>query len=161
VLIADKVAWAEDKYSGLGNKILKDAQVKNLLNKLDAAIKSTYNCMLEVGVVRECTKCALHTGSCCGKGIDDRYDEITLLINRLFGVELPSKRADPESCFFLGPNGCTLKAREVICVNYLCEKILRSIDPKKINHLQMVVGEELETLFILKERIRKILGGYS
>lgn len=137
--------------------ILKDEQVRSLLNKLDTAIRSTYNSMLEVGVVRECRECALHGGSCCRKGIDDRYDGTILLLNRLLGVELPSKRAEPEDCFFLGPNGCTLKIREVICVNYLCERIVKCIDHQKIIYLQTVAGEELETLFILKERIKKII----
>ncbi len=154
--IEDKIAWVERKYSALGNIISKDSMIKSLLNKLDSAIRSTRRYMLEIGVVDICRECALQGGSCCKKWVENEYDEIVLLINRLLGVNLPTKRFEPEGCFFVGPNGCVLKAREVICVDFLCDKILKHIGEKEIQ-LRIIEGEELETLFILREIVKKAI----
>lgn len=89
------------------------------------------------------------------------YDEVLLLINLLLGKTLPEKGYDPDSCYFLSEHGCSLRAREVICVNYLCSNIYKAIELEKIIQLQKVVGEELKTLFILKEGIKKKINQFN
>ncbi|MBA7644220.1 hypothetical protein ES703_51962 [subsurface metagenome] len=91
----------------------------------------------------------------CSMGI--KYDGWLLLINLLLDVRLPKKRHDKESCFFLGEGGCLLKARHVICVNYLCKKITDQIDPHKLNALREKEGVELDILFLLNERLKIVL----
>jgi len=154
--IEDKIVQVERKYAVLGNIMLNDAEIRHLLNKLDSAIKSTRKYMQEIGVTEVCRECALQGKSCCKKWVENEYDEVILLINRLLGVDLPTKRFDPKGCFFVGPNGCVLKAREVICVDFLCEKILKHIGKKEIQ-LQIIAGEELETLFTLREKVTKVI----
>ena len=156
--IEDRIAWAERTYSLLGETILKNEQVRNLLDKLDSAIDSTRRYMLEIGVVDVCRECANQNAVCCKKWVENEYDEVTLLINLLLGVSLPKKRYYPDRCFFLGPNGCLLKAREVICVEFLCEKILKHIGEKEIR-LREIAGEELETAFVLSELVKRIVRG--
>lgn len=96
-------------------------------------------------------------GSCCGAGLEDKYDGILLLINRLAGIAVPGRRQDPGNCFFLGEKGCLLLARHVICVNYLCKKITDRVAHEALIDLREREGEELNTLFQLHERILRLL----
>jgi len=70
---------------------------------------------------------------------------------------LPKERYKEDGCFFVGERGCRLRAREVICVNFLCERVKRRIGLEGEIELQRVAGDELETLFRLKELIRRRL----
>jgi len=106
--------------------------------------------------VDECRDCEEREGgSCCGAGLENRYDVSLLLTNLLLGVKLPKQGHEPSSCFFLGAQGCVLRARHVICVNYLCKKISDHIDAKRIAALRAKEGVELELLFHLQEEIKK------
>ena len=79
------------------------------------------------------------------------------MINLLLDSRLPKERYDTSSCFFLGSTGCLLRARHVICVNYICKKITHRIDQNKINDLREKEGEELNILFLLHEHIKQVL----
>jgi len=136
--------------------LLQDKKIQDLIVQLDKGVEATWGEMASVGVVRECTYCALNGGgSCCGAGMEKMYDEILLLINLLLGKTFPEQANDPSSCYFLSERGCTLRAREVICVNYLCQRLYKNIEREKLIHLQRITGEELKTLFILEECIKK------
>ncbi|MFP4559148.1 MAG: hypothetical protein ACLFO6_06605 [Archaeoglobaceae archaeon] len=155
--ITEKIAWAEDIYSKFGDLILRDSEVQRLLNILDRSIDATYTEMETAGTLEECTKCAQKTGSCCSRKIDKMYDKRTLLINRLMGVELPKEREIEDGCFFQGMNGCKIRAREIICVDYFCPRMYDIIEREKMVRLQNVAGEEHETLFKLSDRINTLL----
>jgi hypothetical protein len=45
----------------------------------------------------------------------------------------------------------------VICVNYLCNKITDRINPQKLKALREKEGIELDILFRLNERLKKVL----
>lgn len=151
-----KIAWAEKRYHEVMGELLGDQEIPVLLDKLKGAIHASHKEMAEAGVVNECRDCEEREGgSCCGAGLENRYDGSLLLINLLLGVKLPRQGYDPSSCFFLGAQGCLLLARHVICVNYLCKKITERIDAEKIAALQEKEGVELERLFHLQERIKK------
>jgi hypothetical protein len=114
--------------------------------------------MIEAGVLTACTHCDEEEGgSCCGAGIENKYTPVLLLINLLLGVTLPDRRISSNSCFFLGPAGCRLKARHVICINYLCTRLQKEIPTWALQSLQAVTGEEMDTIFILHEKIKKNL----
>jgi hypothetical protein len=49
--------------------------------------------------------------------------------------------------------------REVICVNYLCGRVYRNIEKEKLIHLQRITGNELDSLFLFEEYIKKKLRG--
>ncbi|MGD8227070.1 MAG: hypothetical protein PVH82_18450 [Desulfobacteraceae bacterium] len=154
--IEAKIAWAEKRYQEARGELLGDQEIPLLLEKLKGAIHASHREMAEVGVVDECRECEEREGgSCCGAGLENRYDGPLLLTNLLLGVKLPRQGYDPSSCFFLGAQGCLLLARHVICVNYLCKKISDQIDPEKIATLQGKEGVELELLFHLQERLKK------
>ncbi|HIP58101.1 MAG TPA: hypothetical protein EYH00_02195 [Archaeoglobus profundus] len=154
--IKQKIEKAEKLYIRYKETLLNNTEINYLLKKLSKAIDSTWSYMREVGITEICRECALETGSCCKRWVEDKFDEYTLLINLLLGVKLPKNRFREDSCFFLGPNGCLLKARDVICVTFLCERILKKIGDKE-KEFQRIAGEELETQFILREKIIKLL----
>lgn len=157
-----KIAWAEKRYQEVRDTLLGDEKIVQIVRDTMDAIHASHKEMAEAGVVKECQHCEEREGgSCCGAGLENRYDGMLLLINLLLGVELPRQRYDPSSCFFLGEKGCLLQARQVICVNYLCKKITDRTDPEKIVALREKEGVELERLFHLQETIKKRLKIYS
>jgi hypothetical protein len=195
--IQHKVALAYHLQANLGHVLLQDKEIRAQLLQLDENIESTWKEMFSIGVVSECTDCALKEGSCCGAGMENSYDEVLLLINLLLGRALcsqasvqeasrhlitrsvsenatskvgiasPSARNDKKgqaydttSCYLLGENGCLLRAREVICVNYLCGRLYKNIDKEELIHLQRTAGNELNSLFLLEQSIKKRLRGY-
>lgn len=156
--VEEKIEWASECYRKLGRKILGDQTVVDLLDQLQVVIPASHAEMLKAGIVNLCMECELDEGgSCCGSGLEDKYDGLLLLINLLLGVELPNSRSDPKSCFFLGQNGCLLQARHVICINYICRKISEQIKPRDIISLREKEGVEIKLVFSLHERVRSLL----
>jgi len=154
--IEDKIARAVSCCEDFKAQFLKDRTTVDLLAGLENAIQASHHEMQKAAIAALCRECdQKEGGSCCGAGLESRYDAWLLLINLLLGGELPSKRHDRKSCFFLGEHGCLLKARHVICVNYLCKKITDQVDPCKIQGLREKEGIELEILFRMHERIKK------
>ncbi|MFH1488900.1 MAG: hypothetical protein ABII06_08350 [Pseudomonadota bacterium] len=158
--VEDKIAWASLFYQRNGEGLLRDDIILDLLGRLKDAIHASRAEMVRAGIVNECKTCEeTESGSCCGKGIENRYSPTLLLINVLLGQDLPDKRTAENNCFFLGSKGCTLLARHVICVNYLCKKVSDRINPLKIASLREKEGEELTLLFLLNEEVRKRIRG--
>ncbi|OPX37437.1 MAG: hypothetical protein B1H12_04910 [Desulfobacteraceae bacterium 4484_190.2] len=156
--IEEKIDWAEHCYKSFRGQLIQDKPIVDYLKRLVDAIQASHKEMGEAGILDICMDCEKNEGgSCCGAGLENKYDGWLLLINRLLDVRLPRKRHDKESCFFLGESGCLLKARHVICVNYLCKKITDRIDPDKLNALREKEGIELDILFLLNERLKRIL----
>ena len=156
--IDEKIIWADNCFDRYKKTFLKDKETAQLLKKLQEASAQSLKEMIETGLVDECRKCEEEEGgACCGAGIENRYSGTLLLINLLLGIKLPAKAPDAKSCFFLSPGGCILRARHVICVNYICRKITDRIPGRMLNHLREKEGKELDTLFMLNERIKFIL----
>ncbi len=123
-----------------------------IVSKLERAIGRTQEYMISVGIKETCRICAMETGSCCKRGMERIYGVEILLINLLMGVELPERRYREDLCFFCGKNGCRLKAREGICVTYLCDRI--DVDRTEFNK---VCSLELGYLSLLKVKLRRFL----
>jgi hypothetical protein len=156
--IIQKIKTAETYYLKNKDKLFSDKQLVDLLHDFKAAAQESHQVMEKIGITRLCRDCEeKEGGSCCGKGLENKYSEILLLINLLLDISLPKTRYDPQSCFFLGKNGCLLAARHVICVNYLCAKIKNSINPDNILLLREKEGIELNLLFPINERVKKLL----
>lgn len=156
--IEQRIAWAEDWFQIIGNQILEDDTAGLLLKRLKEAVESSHREMTDSGIIRICRDCDRNEGgSCCGRGLENHYSGVLLLINLLLGVELPKTRHDPSGCFFLDQDGCRLRARHVICINYVCKRITQSIPPQALADLREKEGEELKCLFLLNERIIKFI----
>ena len=127
-------------------------EYEDKLRKLNEAIDATWKFMRSVGITEVCRLCALETGSCCKRWVEDIYDEVILLINLLLGVDLPKRRYRDDLCIFCGENGCMLRARESACVTYLCDRI--DVDRIEFNKVASV---ELGHLSFLKVKIRRFI----
>jgi hypothetical protein len=156
--IEEKIAWARAGKVSWGETLGHDGAVSRLLARLEREIEDSRTAMRAAGVTLACRACEeMEGGSCCGAGIERKYDGYLLLINLMLGVELPEERLEPGSCFFLGGEGCRLKARDVICINYLCKKITDQVEPGGLALLREAEGAELHTLFRLQERVKELL----
>jgi len=156
--IQEKIARARDLLDVWGVELGAQVWVSDSLERLRACIEASRQLMADMGVVDECRRCEeVEGGSCCGSGIENRYNEVLLLINLLLGVSLPEGAKRPKSCYFLGEMGCTLLARHVLCVNYLCARLRERLTPAQLSCLQDASGEELETKFRFHETIKRFL----
>lgn len=156
--VEDAAAWAEACFQRHERRLRADPFVSRLLADLEEAVSASSEAMGDAGLKELCRECEEEEGgSCCGKGIERRYDGVLLLINRLLGIPLPMKRMREGGCFFLGEQGCVLKARHVLCVNYLCEKVKQTIPHERVLHLKEKEGKELEAVFRLHDRINRLL----
>jgi hypothetical protein len=155
--IHKKIEFTQNLYKNRRNEFLSDPHIHNWLEKLRQKIDITRKALFKSGIFAICKHCEEEGGSCCGAGIENRYDVVLLLINLLLGVSLPEKRFESKSCFFLNENGCTLVARHDLCVNYLCSKIKQTLTLDEIIKVQTLAGDELDTLFIVHEAIKKFI----
>jgi hypothetical protein len=156
--VEEKVAWARAGHLSWDGFLTRDGEISGLLAGLEREIEASRKAMRAGGVMLACRACEeTEGGSCCGAGIERKYDGYLLLINLMLGVELPEERLEPNSCFFQGAEGCRLKARHVICINYLCKKVTDQVEPEDLSLLREAEGAELHTLFRLHERIKKLL----
>ena len=154
--IYKKIEQAHNLLETCGSSLIEDPQIHALLRKLRDCIENTNQSMVTLGVVAECKNCEEREGgSCCGSGIENKYDAVLLLINILLGFSLENEKPSGNSCYFLGEKGCKLTARHVLCVNYMCQKLQKKLAREQLISLQTCAGEELDTLFILHEAIKK------
>ena len=134
----------------------EDVRFKSLLESLRQSINATHKEMRAAGMVNECADCAAAgEGTCCTVRTHHKYDKLLLLINLLLGTSLPRGAGLPGMCHFLTEHGCILTARHVICVNFLCRRLRENIQHWKLVRVQEVAGEELKTLFMLEEYLKK------
>jgi len=154
--IYEKIEQAHNLLETCGSSLIEDPQIHALLSKLRDCIENTNQSMVTLGVVAECKNCEEREGgSCCGSGIENKYDVELLLVNLLLEASLRDQQPSQNSCYFLGEKGCKLTARHVLCVNYMCQKLQKKLAREQLISLQTCAGEELDTLFILHEAIKK------
>ena len=156
--IEEKISCANKIFDTCGEQLQNDKRLNLILKEYRETIDNTWHIMKETGICTICTKCAVEEGgSCCGDGIENKFDVVLLLINLLFGCKLPDVREIENGCWFLGLKGCKLIARQVICVNYLCKKIYKEVPLSKIHKLQEAILKETEQLFIAEEIVKREL----
>ena len=154
--IEEKIGEARALYGAWADRLRRDGRIRSLLLQLEQDIGASMRAMHAFRVAQACKRCEEEEGgSCCGAGIENRYDRFQLLINLLLDVSLPDGHEYADSCYFLRADGCCLKARHVLCVNYLCTKLQRTLSQDEMIALQSLVGEELYTGFVLHEAVRK------
>ena len=156
--IEEKIQRAHDIFATYGNSLRHDACIQDLLEKLQQRIMSSREVMIESGISEACKHCDEEQGgSCCGAGLENKFDVLLLLINILLGVPLPVEHNRPESCYLLTERGCVLKARLVLCVDYLCPKIMERLRHDELVRLQEISGDELTTVFTLYDAIKRFM----
>lgn len=155
-IIIQTITKAKHLHRTLGNDLLRDKTFLNLINKLDKSIEVTQKEMQSIGVTSVCSDCSIHgEGTCCGYRTGYKCDSILLFINLLLGRSISLQSKNPDRCFFLTDKGCSLRARPVICVNFICSRLRNNFSHKQLVHLQEIAGVEIEMLFALEEYIKK------
>lgn len=153
--IEAKIQNALDIFNQAGHDLRSISGMERLLEEYREAVRESWRAMDVHGVVTECTDCAVNDGgSCCGKGIEDKFDSVLLVINLLLGCDLPDSRMDPTGCWFLGEKGCVITARHVICINYMCKRLYAALAPDDIHAVQEAMGHETDLVFMLEQRIK-------
>lgn len=160
--IEDKIKMARHMYDSWSEQLKREPHIYELIEKLEGCLENSREAMLELGIVETCTHCDEEEGgSCCGAGLENKFDTFLLLINLLLGVSLPEGHRRPDSCYLLTDKGCTLKVRLVLCVDYLCPKILSALSHDKVIRLQNISGDELLTGFKLYDAIKRFMRNIS
>jgi hypothetical protein len=156
--IEDKIVMARDMYDSWSDQLKREPHILELMEKLERCLENSRKAMLELGIVETCKHCDEEEGgSCCGAGLENKFDTVLLLMNLLLGVSLPEKHRRPESCYLLTDKGCTLKVRLVLCVDFLCPKILNTMSHRDLIRLQQVSGDELTTGFMLYDALKRFM----
>jgi len=159
--IQKKIRLAHSIFDAWGKALGEDALVCRLLEQLEQDIEGSRQAMIDFEIVQTCTHCdaARPEGSCCSRGIENKYDVWLLLINLLLEVDIPESGLQPasRSCCFLGPMGCRLQVRHMLCVDYLCLELERALGPKRLIEMQTIAGREIETSFRLTEAVKKVI----
>jgi hypothetical protein len=156
--IEDKIILARHMYDSWSDQLRREPHLHELIEKLEGCLENSRAAMLELGIVETCKHCDEEEGgSCCGAGLENKFDTFLLLLNLLLGVSLPEKHRSPESCYLLADKGCTLKVRLVLCVDFLCPKILNTISHGDLIRLQQVSGDELTTGFMLYDALKRFM----
>ncbi len=157
--IQHKIELARNLYAVWGDALRRDPSIRDLIGRLDRSIKRSREAMLSLGVVEACKRCDEEEGgSCCGAGLENKFDRFLLLMNLLLGVSLPEYHCRLDSCYLLTPQGCMLKVRLILCVDFLCPKILGALTRDQLIKLQQISGDELVIGFMLYDAIKKKLG---
>ncbi len=149
-----KIAVAKGLLKDYEEVLAKEKGLISLLEGLRRAIEATEIERKITGISEFCAWCGSLNHDCCGAGIELRYSAELLFINLLLGAGLPESRRREDSCYFLSPRGCCLKARVVFCVNFLCRKITETIEPSRLVQLQRREGEMLDLIFKVEEIIK-------
>jgi len=158
--ITGRIAWARKMFLIYTGHIGADPEAGRLAADFDAARKASRREAASVGITSICSMCDRDGGgSCCGAGIELKYDGWLLLVNLVLGIELPERRPRPGCCFFLGEKGCILAARAVLCINYLCRTVMEKVPSSALLTLRELEGREIELLFRLNERIKQVIRG--
>ena len=156
--IQDKIKLAQNLYLLWKDALRKQSHINNLLADLERCIRVSRESMLDLRIVEICKRCDEEEGgSCCGAGMENKFDTFLLLVNLLLGVTLPERHLRTESCYLLTDKGCTLKLRLVLCVDFLCDKILNELSVEELLSLQKISGEELVIGFRLYDAIKKFV----
>ncbi len=157
--IADRIGTALYLQKMCGQSLMQDREIRTLLAQIDLHIAATQRAMVRTGIVKECCDCAVNgEGTCCGVRTGHKYGSILLLVNLLLGKTLPLESADARLCHFLTKQGCALRARHVICVNFVCQRLKDVLPHKLLCDVQNIAGGEIDTLFVLEECIKRKIG---
>ena len=155
-MIQQEIEKATYLYKRYGKNLLGDPDIVFLISRYKESIHKSYLTMKEFGVIETCSCCArVKTSGCCFSGVEDWYDAYLLLINLLLGRAIPRRTDFPESCLFVGEQGCKLMARHSFCVNFLCPDLLKGFISGERQMLSKAVGIELQSGWELEKALRK------
>jgi hypothetical protein len=159
ISLEERISLARQLFASRGEALKSDSRIGGLLSILRENLEASREAMVTLGIVAACARCdeISPEGSCCSRGLENKYDSILLLINLMLGSDLPDARSRSDSCHFLGPRGCLLAARNMLCIDYLCPAVEQELGVERLMKIQSVSGAEIETIFLLGEEIKRVI----
>jgi hypothetical protein len=150
---------AQSLFARWGEELRQEERICRLIRQLETDLENSRHAMHDLGIFRACARCdaTAPAGSCCSRGLERKYSPILLVMNLMLGTALPERRLREDSCYFLGSNGCGLKVRHMLCVDYLCPELERALGGKSLIEIQTVSGEEIRSAFLLREAVKKTI----
>jgi hypothetical protein len=141
-----------------GDRLKVNQEIHENLSQLLHLQEEVTEAMRYMGMPELCTECGGRTaGGCCSAMMANETDSMLLLINLGAGFDVSPKRDDDYECCFLGPEGCSLKFKPFLCLNYLCRQIQTESSPEQLARLQGATSEFLGQILVLEELIRRQL----
>ena len=155
--IENKIQMARALYVQWGRALLEDPGIRGLLHRLERGMTVSHETMHLLGIDSACARCdaTAPEGSCCSRGLENKCDVVLLLLNLLVGASLDEGRSREDSCFFLGPRGCRLRVRSLLCIEYLCPELEEALGWEGLLRIQGATGGELECSFLLCDAVKK------
>lgn len=163
VTIGEIIAGAESLFARWGDALRRDERIHGWIRRLEANLENSRRCMRDFGIFHACARCDAEApeGSCCSSGLERKYGPVMLVINLLMGAQLPGRRMREDSCYFLGLNGCVLKVRHMLCIDYLCPELVNTVGRESLIRIQTTSGEEIESAFFLHEVVLERIRRFS
>ena len=88
--IQEKIKLAQNLYVSWQDALRRQFHINNLLADLERCIKSSRESIMDLRIIEICKCCdKKEGGSCCGAGMENKFDTYLLLVNLLLGVSLP------------------------------------------------------------------------
>lgn len=139
-------------------RLRADPDVSSSLNELRVRLDALDVAMGGAGFPALCSACAAtEPGGCCDVTIAEEAYGLLLLVNLLLGVSLQRQVDLPGCCTFVGPNGCTLRPKPLICWNYNCRHIHQTLLRPDVAGVEHLVGRALQQLLLTEEAIKQRL----
>ncbi len=157
-LLKRNLEEAQSLYHRFRKELRQDPLLQEGLKALREGLRLSEEAYQATGAYQLCQICALrYPSTCCGKDMELEVSRELLVLNLILGMELPQEPAFSEACFFLGPKGCRLWARPILCRNFFCPWFRENFDLQKLAYLQKIQEKELNSLFNLLNRLKIFL----
>ena len=157
-LIEEKMAVAEELLDIWGESLLRDPELSELLGAYRKAVERSNRTMEAAGTFRECFVCSVEEGrGCCKIGLENECTALILLLNLLLGMKIPKEREVPGRCFFVGPRGCKIFARPMLCRDYFCQRLQQKVPEGEMIRITQILNDELTLLYRITTLIRSRL----
>lgn len=153
-----KIENAHRIHRALGARLKANRRIQEGLDRLIRLDEELTEAMRSAGLFELCARCGGQPGGgCCSAKMAEETDSMLLLINLSAGFEVSPKRDDGYECRFLGPEGCSLKFKPFLCLNYLCRQIETGSDPEQLASVRGATSEFLGQLVVLEDLVRREL----
>ncbi|MCX7987972.1 MAG: hypothetical protein N2647_00825 [Thermodesulfovibrio sp.] len=152
--IHEKINLAKIKKEKIIQKKDFSLELNSLLEELKTHIIGAEKERHKTGMAQICSQCAVENKPCCGSGIELKFSTELLTINLLYGISFPQKAEIDGMCFFLTNKGCCLFARDVFCINFICDRIRTELPINKLKKLRELEGLQLNLQFKIEEILK-------
>ena len=153
-----KIENAHRLHREFGARLGANQEIQEHLKRLLHLQEKLTQVMRSMAIFELCGECGDRlAGGCCSAMMANETDSMLLLINLSAGCEVSPRRDDDYECCFLGPDGCSLKFKPFLCLNYLCRQIRGDSSREELACLQGATSGLLSQLVVVEELIRQQL----